>query len=81
MQKTLSMKGKLHVSKYLQQFNEGDKVVLVPYPSHQGGLFCLRFHGKTGEVIGQQGDCYKVQIKDGGKEKLCIVHPVHLVQA
>ena len=80
MKKSISEKGKLHIKKFLQSFEEGDKVLLKAYPSHQGGLFCLRFHGKIGEVSGKQGECYKVNIKDGNKPKVALVHPVHLVR-
>ncbi|MFW6233546.1 MAG: 50S ribosomal protein L21e, partial [Nanoarchaeota archaeon] len=51
------------------------------YPSYHKGLFCLRFHGKIGEVVGTQGECYKVNIKDGDKLKRCVIHPVHLLRA
>jgi large subunit ribosomal protein L21e len=78
MRKSVSEKGKLHISKFLANFNDGEKVLLKAYPSHQGGLFCLRFHGRVGEIVGKQGDCYKVNVKDGSKLKTCIVHPVHL---
>lgn len=81
MKKSISEKGKLHISKFLQTFEEGDKVLLKAYPSYQKGIFFLRFFGKVGEVTGKQGDCYKVNIKDGGKTKTCIVHPVHLISA
>ena len=80
MKKSISEKGKLHISKFLQKFEEGDKVVLKAYPSYQKGIFFLRFFGKIGEIIGNQGNCYKVRIKDGNKLKVCIVHPVHLVR-
>lgn len=81
MKKSISEKGKLHIKRFIQTFNEGEKVLLKAYSSHQGGLFCLRFHGKIGEIVGSQGTCYKVQIKDGNKIKQCIVHPVHLLKA
>lgn len=81
MGKSISEKGKLHIKKFLQNFESGDKVLLKAYPSHHGGLFCLRFYGKIGEVIGKQGECYKVSIKDGNKGKMCVVHPVHLLRA
>ncbi len=80
MQKSISERGKLPISRYLQTFEEGEKVLLKPFPSHHGGLFCLRFHGRIGKVLGKQGGCYKVQIKDGNKLKECIVHPVHLIK-
>ena len=44
----------------------------------QGGMYHRRFHGKSGIVKGTQGRCYKVEIKDGDKQKTMIVHPVHL---
>jgi len=81
MKKSISEKGKLHISRFMQTFEEGDKVLLKAYPSYQKGLFCLRFHGKIGEVAGKQGNCYKVNIKDGNKAKMCVVHPVHILRA
>jgi len=80
MSKSISEKGKLPISKFLQTFENGEKVLLKAFPSYHKGLFCLRFHGKVGEVVGNQGNCYKVNIKDGGKAKSCIVHPVHLLK-
>jgi large subunit ribosomal protein L21e len=81
MSKPLSEKGKLHIKRYMQFFEVGDKVLLKAYPSYHKGLFCLRFHGKVGEVMGAQGECYKVNIKDGNKLKKCVIHPVHLLRA
>lgn len=80
MRLPISEKGKLPLKRYLQKFEEGDKVLLKAYPGEQGGLFWLRFHGKTGEVVGSQGSCYKVNIKDGNKAKTCVVNPVHLIR-
>ena len=77
----LKSKGKLPVRKYLQTFEEGDRVILKAHPGEQRGIFDLRFQGKTGEVIGAQGNCYKVEIKDSNKVKTCVVNPVHLVKA
>ena len=80
MRLPLSERGKLPIKRYLQKFEEGEKVLLKAYPGEHKGLFSLRFHGKTGEIIGSQGSCYKVNIKDGGKTKTCVVNPVHLVR-
>ena len=73
-----SEKGKLYISKYLQELNEGDKVVLKADPSRQKGMYFPRFHGKVGVVKGKRGDSYKVEIKDFRKVKTLYVHPVHL---
>lgn len=81
MKKSVSEKGKIHISRFLQTFEEGDKVLLKAYPSYHKGLFSLRFHGKIGEVKSKQGKCYNVKIRDGNKVKTCIVHPVHLLRA
>ena len=81
MKVSLSDKGKLPIKRYLQTFENGDKVLLKAFPAEQKGLFWLRFHGKTGEITGTQGKCYKVNIKDGGKKKTCVVNPVHLIRA
>lgn len=79
LRKSVSEKGKIHIKKFLQKFEEGQKVLLKVYPSYHGGMFFLRFQGKIGQIVGTQGECYKVKIKDGNKYKVCIVHPVHLV--
>lgn len=71
-------KGKLPITKYLQKFNNGDKVILSAYPGYQKGMYHPRFHGKMGEVNGMQGKNYFVQIKDGKVKKDVLVHPVHL---
>ena len=80
LKKSISEKGKLPIKRFLQNFEEGEKVLLKAYPSYQKGMFCLRFHGKIGEVSSKQGECYKVNIKDGKKLKECVVHPVHLLK-
>ena len=80
MKMSVSEKGKLPIKRYLQKFEEGDKVLLKAFPAEQKGLFCLRFHGKIGEVVGNQGNSFKVQIKDGRKTKICVVNPVHLIR-
>lgn len=78
MRQSISNRGKLPITKYLQTFEIGEKVILKAEPSHQGGLFFLRFQGKIGDVVKQQGECYLVRIKDGKKLKQCLVHPIHL---
>ncbi len=80
MKKSVSEKGKLHISRFMQTFEEGDKILLKAYPSYQKGIFHLRFHGKIGEVGKKQGECYIVNIKDGNKKKSCVVHPVHMLR-
>lgn len=70
--------GKISLARYLQAFNINDKVILHAEPGYQKAMYHPRFHGKSGLVIGMQGSCYKVKIKDGGKLKTFIIHPIHL---
>lgn len=76
--KPKTSRGKLSLTKYFAKFNEGEQVVLKAEPAVQGGMYHIRFHGKVGVVQSKQGECYKVDIKDGGKQKTLIIHPVHL---
>ena len=74
-------KGKISLTRYLQSFNAGDKVNLVVEPGVQKGMYHPRFMGRTGIVKGKRGRCYEIRIKDMGKEKVLVVHPVHLRSA
>ncbi|WP_225333903.1 50S ribosomal protein L21e [Halomicrobium urmianum] len=64
----------------IQEFEEGEKVHLKIDPSVPNGRFHPRFDGKTGVVVGEQGDAYKVEITDGGSTKTIIVTAAHLRQ-
>lgn len=76
--KNIRKKGKISIARYFQKFNIGDKVNLSAESAIQEGMYFRRFHGRVGEVKGKQGSCYKIQIRDGKKEKILIVHPIHL---
>jgi len=71
-------KGKIKIRDYLQSFNEGDKVILRIRHNVQSGIPFRRFVGLSGIVIGKQGEAYKVSIKDMNKQKIALVHPLHL---
>ncbi len=76
--KNYRRKGKISIRDYFRDLKEGDRVVLKMEPAHQGGHYASRFHGLQGNVVSKQGSCYFVNIKDGGKHKSVLVHPVHL---
>ena len=78
LKKNYNDKGKVSIRRYLQSFKEEDKVLLKAEPAVQTGMYFPRFHGRIGVVKGKQGNCYKVYFKEDKKEKLLIVHPVHL---
>lgn len=78
LQKKVRQKGKISITKYFQDFNKGDKVLLAVEPAVQSGMYHPRFHSKVGTIDSKKGRCYSLSIKDGGKEKTLVVHPVHL---
>lgn len=78
LKKERRTKGKISVSRYMQTFDMGQKVHLILESSLHKGEFHLRFMGKTGTVKGVRGKCYEVAIDDKGKEKMLLIHPVHL---
>lgn len=81
LKKSIRRKGKISLSKYFQTFNEHDKVRLNAEPSCPNGMYFRRFHNKFGIIKGKRGECYEIIIKDGNKNKMIIVHPVHLRRA
>lgn len=81
LKKNIREKGKISFSKYFQKFKKEERVRLNAEPAYQRGMYYPRFHNKMGTIKGMKGKCYEVMIKDGNKEKLLIVHPVHLKRA
>ena len=71
-------RGKISMTNYFQSFNAGDRVSLYVEPAVQKGMYRPTFMGKAGIIQGMRGRCYEVSIKDGGKKKMLIIHPVHL---
>ena len=72
------IKEKTPITKYLQEFKKGEKVVIDPNPSNHKGRPFRRFFGKIGIVKGKRGKAYLIKIKNGKKEKLIIAKPQHL---
>ena len=80
MRKQFRSKGKLSLTKFFQEFNPGDKVKLKAEPAYQKGMYGLRFHGKVGIIKRKLRTNYEIMITDGGKDKIVIVHPIHLMR-
>ncbi len=69
---------KTTVNEILKPISLNDTVQININSSMHGGLPHSRTKGKAGLVIGFQGDCPIVQIKDGNKSKKIITQKVHL---
>lgn len=75
--KKIREKGKLQLSKYFQELNNGDFVAIVKEPSVQA-KFPERIQGRTGLVEGKRGMSYIIKIRDQEKEKKFLIAPIHL---
>jgi len=74
----MGVREKIAITKYLQEFKIGSKVVLRPNPSSHKGMPYKRFIGKVGIIEDKKGKSYIIKIKDGNKEKIIISRPEHL---
>ncbi len=66
------------ITKFLQEFDIGQKVVIDIEASSQKGVPHPRYVGKVGEIIGKRGKSFIIKIEDGGTVKKIIARPEHL---
>jgi len=78
--KSVRTKGKLQLSRYFQEFNEGDSVSVVRERAVGAG-FPERIQGRTGIIESKRGRAYMVKIKDINQEKRFLIQPIHLKRA
>ncbi len=78
LRKNIREKGKIRITRYLQEFKIGEKVLIDVDPSVQKGRPYRRFFNKIGKVVGKCGNAYKVEVRDIKKLKTIIAAPVHL---
>ncbi len=71
-------KGKISITRYLQEYKDGEKVVLGFNSAIQKGAYNPRYLGRVGIIQKRRGECYEITFNDGEKEKMVIVHPIHL---
>jgi large subunit ribosomal protein L21e len=69
------------VTRYLQTFEVGERVMIRLEASEPHGQPHPRYQGRTATVLAQVGRCYRLGFTDGGKAKQVIAHPVHLVRS
>ena len=61
-----------------QVFEMGEKAHIYLDSSVHHGMPSIRFHGKTGTVIGTQGKAFVLAVKDGNKIKTVLAKPEHM---
>lgn len=81
LKKAARERGKVQISRYIQNFKEGDEVIITIEPSSQKGMPRLRYKGYRGTVVCKQGRCYKIALKSGNKDMQVISAPEHLTAA
>jgi len=75
--KAVRTRGKLQLSRYFQEFKEGDAVAVTKEKSIKSS-FPVRLQGRTGIIEAKRGKSYVIKIKDQNKEKQFIIEPIHL---
>jgi len=75
--KNIRTKGKLQLSKYFQEFKEGESVAVVKEQSLNSN-FPKRLQGRTGVVAGKRGKAFIIKINDQCKLKTFLIEPIHL---
>jgi large subunit ribosomal protein L21e len=75
--KKIRDKGKLKLSSYFKVIDDGERVAIVDERGVRMS-FPQRLRGMSGKVMKSRGKFKEVEIKDGGKLKTFVIHPVHL---
>ena len=70
-------RGKIKLSYYFQKFENGDRVG-VNRELYFQPKFPKKLQGRSGIIQSFRGNSYLVKINDLNKEKVYIIHPVHL---
>ena len=81
LQKKPRQRGLSPITRGFQTFEAGEKVNIVIDPSIHKGMPHSRFHGLTGVVVEERGTAYEVDVNVGGKTKMVVARPEHLVRS
>lgn len=79
--KKVREKGMPPVTRFLQRFEVGDRVVVRLEASDPHGMPHPRYQGRTCIVLERVGRAYRISFLDGGKPKELIANPIHLIPA
>jgi len=78
LRKTPRNRGLSPITHEFQMYEPGEKANIFIDPSVHRGAPHIRFHGKTGTVVGQQGHAFVLEVKDGDKIKIVCCRADHL---
>ena len=71
-------RGKLGLSRLLQEYKAGDKVVIMINPTVHKGMPHRRYQGHVGVILSRRGRSYEISVTQGDAVKEIIVRPEHL---
>lgn len=66
------------VTRFLQEFEVGERANIVIESSSQKGQPHHRYHGRVGTIVRKQGEAYVVRVEEEKIHKDLIVRPEHL---
>ena len=69
------------LTRYLREFQVGERVVVVIEPSDPHGQPHPRYQGRTCTVVARRGRAYRIRFAAGRKTKELIANAVHLTPA
>jgi len=69
------------ITRFLREFEVGERVMVRIEPSDPHGQPHPRYQGRTCTVVARSGRAYRIAFLDGGKRKELIANPIHLVPA
>ncbi len=72
------LREKFTVEKYLQEFKEGDRVIINIDPASQKSMPHSRYHARSGTIKERRGRGYVVSVKLGKKGMELTTMPEHL---
>jgi large subunit ribosomal protein L21e len=74
-------RGSPPVTRFLQKFEVGDRVIVRLEGSDPHGMPHPRYQGRVCTVLAQVGRAYRIGFTDGQKPKQLIALPIHLARA
>ena len=67
------------VTRFLREFEVGDRVMVRIEPSDPHGQPHPRYQGRVCTVVARSGRAYRIEFLDGRKRKELVATPVHLL--
>lgn len=78
LRKSPRTRGKQPLSRLLQEYEEGDKVVIIIDSSVHKAMPHHRYHGLVGTITQKRGRAYVIEMMQGGKTRKIITRPEHI---